>query len=165
VLPTGAIVQTFDRKLAVSAAALTSGTAVAAAVELASGVVVSSATILNGGTALATGTHQWAALCDATGKVLAVSADGTSGAWGALVTKTFTFGSAYTTTAAGVYYLVVCVVATTMPTPVGITPGTPGGLAPAVWGAVAGQTTPPAVNSTLTLSSAVSTSIPYGYLS
>lgn len=168
--PSAALVETVPRAFystgISNATALTSGTARIAAIPLVAGQTYSSATFENGTTALGSATHQWAALCDSSGNVVAVSADGTSGAWATNTPKTFTFSSPYTPSTSGMYYLALLVVATTPPTPLSLTGSSAAlnTLTPILAGTVASLTTPPVVSSSIGTISAGSTVI-YGYLS
>lgn len=62
-------------------------------------------------------THQWAGIADVNRKILAISADKTTEAWGANTKKTFTFGTAYTQEAGkeAPVYAFLCVTAGTPP--------------------------------------------------
>lgn len=151
-----------------TAALPASGQGAGFAVMLQPQITYSSATFVSGSTALATGTHQWVALLDSTFHVLAVSPDGTSGAWAANTAKTFTFGAAYSPTAQTVAYVTLMVAATTVPTLLATSSTVPSAavtISPIAAGTTAtGQTTAPALAATLTLT-ASSRNWPYFYLS
>jgi hypothetical protein len=169
--PTGAKMESIPRGIVRGAsygALPASGQGIGVAVALQENIKYSSVTFVSGTTALATGTHQWAALLDVNYKVLAISADSTSAAWGTATAKTFTFGTAYQCAAQQTAYVVLVVAATTTPTIVsGATAilGSLNAVLPFTTGITAsGQTTPPAVGATLTLSTSTK-AIPYFYLS
>lgn len=105
------------------------------------------------------GTHAWVGIADSSLKILAVSADNAGaayfGAAGAAITTAVTVDGVnpLVTAYEGLYYLFYCVVATGMPTfaampavqNIGLT-----GIAPVLCGSSStGQTTPPAVGTTL----------------
>lgn len=97
------------------------------AIELGAGETLSSVTFYSTGTALNTGTHQLVGLYKlgsdgVTLTQVAVSADDTSGAWGANSAKTFTFTTAHKTVGGGIYYVVLLISGTTAPRLVGRTP-------------------------------------------
>lgn len=125
-LPTGAIAQAYDRYAVPgtnTAGNLTSGTLLMLAVALPKGVLVSSVSFLSGTTAGVALTNQWAVLTDSSRVVLAVSPDGTSAAWGSGTTKTFSFGTPFTTTYSGLHYIGINVTAGTVPNLLGsVTP-------------------------------------------
>ncbi len=143
--------------------ALTSGTLYVNSLPLMAGQVISKATFFTNTTAKTGGTHGWYVLLDAAMKVLAVTADQVDAAtvWGAAGTGyPLSFAAPATIPATARYYLGVMVANTagTQPTFSGA-PALAGGIAGAT--GVAGatglcgssstaQTTPPAVNSTLT---------------
>jgi hypothetical protein len=114
--PTGALAETFPRQTRpVSIASQISGTLVLCAIYLPSGLAISSITFFSGATALVTGSNQWFALYNSALAKLAVTADDTSTAWGANAAKTLTISGGYTTTASGLHYVGICVVASTVP--------------------------------------------------
>jgi hypothetical protein len=141
----------------------TTATAVVSAVDLSEGDLVAHLTFVTGATAGATNTHQWAALLNSAGKVLAVSADG-SGALTANAAHAFALGTAYAVTASGIFYAVLGVSGGTQPSVMAKADGTAtvAGLAPKV-AATVSQTAAPAVGATLTLTAAAHR--PYGYTS
>ncbi len=135
--PTGALFQNFDRQLAGNTAiAPTSGTMRLVSIWLPAGTLVTSATFCAGTTAMSGGTHGWAALYDSSlALVGSQSANDTGITWAANAAKTFTFGSTYTTTYTGLYYVGLLMVASTMPTMCGQTIGIGiSGMAPAMGG-------------------------------
>lgn len=98
------------------------------AVDLPKGEVITSVTFVSGTTAGAAMTNQVAALYNNDGTTLtrvAVSADGTSTAWGANTAKTFTLTTPYTTVIASsgnnTHYVGLVVAGTTAPTLTGNT--------------------------------------------
>lgn len=95
--------------------------AVYTGIQLAAGDVVTSITFTSNTTAGATLSHQFASLYNSTYGKLAVSADLTSAAWAASTEQVFTLTAPYTITADGLYYVGLCVVATTVPTVDGVT--------------------------------------------
>ncbi len=107
-----------------NAAAIADGVQTYVAIDLPKGQTITSATLISATTALNTGTHQYVALYSSDGTTLtrvAVSADGTSGAWGANTSKTFTFATPYVTTYSGTYYVGILVTASAVPTLTGVT--------------------------------------------
>jgi hypothetical protein len=80
-------------------------------------------------TAAGTPTHYVFALYDINRNLLGSTPDQTSGAWAANTLKTVAVGTPYLVTVTGVYYLMISVVATTVPTLKGGTARTGGQLA------------------------------------
>lgn len=154
--PSGATAETFNRGYAgaVTYPGLTSGTLYVRAIQIPAGVTVSNLTFMVGGTAEAGGSHGWYALLDSSMTVRAVTADQTAAAkWGAtFTTYTLPVASAYETTYSGLYYVGVCVVASTMPAfvagPGGLSPLTT--LAPDLMGSSStGLSTPPSTGTAM----------------
>lgn len=153
--PTGTKAASVDGRMSSSgtSTAATSGTVVAFAIPIESGLLISNLT-LTSIAAEATGTHAWVGVADSTGKILGISADNTGAAYYAANTVTTTaLAAPFTTTATGLYYGFVCVVGGTIPTfaaapafaHVAIST-----VPPIVCGtALSGQTTPPAVGTSL----------------
>lgn len=168
--PSGALAVTYPRDAAASTNAQAlpaSGTVQVASLPVERGATVSSVSFRVGtttGAGTAGNVHQWVALTDATGKVLAVTADQAATALASAV-QTWTF-IAPVTLAPGLYYLHLCIVMnTTMPTVLGRGVDTSNGIAPITAGPGAtGQTTPPAVGSTLALPTANGSPLPYMWL-
>jgi hypothetical protein len=153
---TGVTTQSFPDELATSSLTATAGTVFATLMTLAAGTVVNNISVVTAVTAANTPTHQWAGIASfaTTSKVLASSADGTSGAIGADTVITFALTAAYTVPTTGLYYVYFCVAGTTGPTiAAGVTLGAHGrgNVAPYPSGPCAtGQTTVLAVASTFT---------------
>lgn len=163
----GAIAESVPRSTVVTATLASAATGVlyAVAVGLGVGQVITSITFLSGTTAGGTLTHQWFALLDHTGKVLAVTNDVTSAAWNASAEKTLNLSAPYTVTYSGVYYLAKLVTATTVPTMAGsaLTAGVAvsTGLPMPAATAGSGLTTPSSVGTIFTL--ATSVNLAYAY--
>jgi hypothetical protein len=116
------LIQNYPRTLVASSTltAPTSGTLRLDAVWLPAGLLVSSIAYFAGTTALGTGSNQWFALFDRNRNLLAITADDTDTAWGANAAKRLALTTPYRTPAAGLYYVGLCVVASTMPTLAGV---------------------------------------------
>lgn len=156
--PSGLTYTTYPRAgaSAASQTVLASGQELLAAIDLPLGVLVTNITFYSG-TALATGSNQWFSLRDSSRNLLGVTADGTSGAWLANAAKALALASPFTTTYAGLHYLGIMVVATTLPALICVSStGTVTGIAPIILGtADSGLTTPataPATSAALTAS-------------
>lgn len=168
-LPTGALAETFPRINAGTNFLITSTATVIGAVPVPAGVKISNITVVTGTQAELGGSHGFVGLLDNTGKVLVMSADQVSATWlspaSSPVTTALT--APFTTTAAGTYFVVLGVTATTAPNLTVFTGGASDnapGLAPFLGGnAGTGISTPPAVGSTMTLSA--NTNSLYAYLS
>lgn len=78
--------------------------------------VVTSITFFSGATALDTATNQWFGLFDSSRVPLRLTNDATSAAWGTNTLKTLNLSSTYPVTTSGLYFLGICVVASTVPT-------------------------------------------------
>lgn len=166
-LPTGALADTYERDDSTSnLSALSSGRMSLYAIYLRAGQVIANITFWSGTTPLAVGSNQWFALFDASRTRLRVTADDTSTAWGANAFKTLALASSYTVPTSGLYYLGICVVASTVPTLTGRLPNSVGvGLAPILSGiADAGLTNPASCPSPATPLTAQSAR-PYAYVS
>jgi len=154
--PTGATAETVPRGLGLTgtSSALVSGTVYLTAIGLHQNTVVNNLTLCTRGTGEAGGTHAWYVLADSGLVVRAVTADQT-GATALGTTQTpFTFSTnSYTATYSGLFYIGVCVVATTMPNFL-TGPTVPQALSnatPVLCGSSStAQTTPPATGSSLT---------------
>lgn len=110
---------TMPRRAAVSdLAALSTGVMTATPVFLRAGDTVTNIAFVSGATAAGTPTHWWFALYDsaATPKLLAQTADQTTGAWAANTAKTLALTAPVTITEDGIYWVAVMVAATTVPT-------------------------------------------------
>jgi hypothetical protein len=136
---------------------LVSGTIHCCALKFFAGQPVNALGFHNGGTPANGPTHWWFGLTDASNIVRAVTADQLTAPIAASTNFSKAVGTPYVIPATGVYNWFACfVVTTTMPTPLGITKtnqNISNGLAPiACFKADTGQTTPPALGATLTLS-------------
>lgn len=107
----------------------TSGTLYLTGIYLEQGDIVTNLSVMSGTTAAVTPTAQWFELRDSTRALLAKTVDGTTGAWAASTVKTLALTAPYTVTAAGFYYVGLCVVAGTVPTLSGVNPGMTTGIA------------------------------------
>jgi hypothetical protein len=169
VLPSGALTQTIPRWTAVAnLATLTSGTLVLSAVRLQAGTTVNSISWLSRTTALAGGSNQWFALFNANRQCLAVTNDATSAAWASNSVKTLSLTSPYNVTTTGTYYIGIMVNAATPPSLSGLANASTSmtGIAPILLGTSnTGLTTPFTVGNTATALSAISTGVPYAYVS
>ena len=119
--PAGAKAETTDPNVAnlTNQAALTSGVLRLVPLRdlLLKGEAYGGATFFSATTALATATHQWACLVRKEDrKIVAVSPNGTSGAWAANTAKAFVFNAAYTPSKDEEAWLGLMVAATTVPT-------------------------------------------------
>ena len=115
-MPTAATYETFPRWATINAIAPDSGYLYVSGIYLPAGTTVSNITFLAGATALSAGSNQWFALFSSARAKLAISADDTSTAWAAHAAKTLAMTTPYVTPSAGIYYIGVCVVASTVPT-------------------------------------------------
>lgn len=157
IAPTGAAGETIPRSLGAGSVtiATVSGTIYMDAIYLPANTLVSDITEVVGSTASSNDvTINWAALCDNTRKVLAVSANATAQLTPAGFNNTLAMGTAFLTTYSGLYYIAYTVGATTtQPTLVGITAaGTElAAIVPILSGtsSTAGTSTPPAVGTVL----------------
>lgn len=161
---------TFDRMAAGGTNTLvlpTSGTVLATMLPNPSAILTSNFKWRTGSTAGAGTTgnvHQWAAITDASGNVLAVTGDQLLTALAASTVFTWVW-SAATLLPAALLYLHLCVVMnTTMPTFTGVGVGTVDTVPPLTSGlGSTGQTTPPSVGGTLLLPTAIGTGKLYGW--
>jgi hypothetical protein len=157
IAPAGAVGETIPRSVGAGSVtiATVSGTVYMDLIYLPVNTVVNNITEVTGSTASSNDvTINWAALCDTTRKVLAVSANATAQLTPAGFQNTLAMGTAFTTTYSGFYYVAYTVGATTtQPTLVGVTAaGTElAAIAPILSGtsSTAGTSTPPAVGATL----------------
>lgn len=158
----GTIAETTTRNYTLGNVGLASGTLRAGPVGLTAGQVITAGNFINTASISAV-THIWYVIMDSAGKVLAVTADDTSGVWGVNATKTLNFTSQFIAPTTGLYYFGVCAVGTTPPTIPGVSlSNTAYTFAPMIAPTVASQTTPPSVGTTLTL---VAGSVnPWGWL-
>jgi hypothetical protein len=128
---TGSLAETMDRVYCpeVNTTFGTTGQIFAQAIWLTAGTLVSNISFHSATTAAGTPTHYVFALYDSSRNLLASSADQTSAAWAANTLKTLAMGTPYLVPTTGLYYLVISVVATTVPTLKGGTARTGGQLA------------------------------------
>jgi len=167
--PTDSLYETVPRSGCPSAAltAPTSGTLRLSAIGLPSGLTVTTITFVSGSTALAVGSNQWFALFTSARVRLEVTNDDGATAWAASDDKTLTLANPVVTTYDGLYYLGLCVVATTMPTLTGITlaSGLSSVVAPILGGnSTAGLTNPASCPATAAAISAGG-GFPYAFVS
>lgn len=170
--PASVVGVTVPRMLGASAssAAMTSGTVYCCAIALNKGVTVSNISLFVAGTAEATGTHAWVGLANSARSILAISADNTGAAYfgGTNTAVTTALAAPYTTTAYGMYYVFVNVTATTPPVfaaAPAVVNAALSGVAPVVCGStLTGQTTPPAVGSSLGAITATAGHLFYAWL-
>lgn len=122
--PAVAVTESYPRRQGGTNAAgwLVSGRAHVTAVPLNAGDTVTDFQVFTLTTALAGGSNQWCGLYDASRNLIGVTADAGATAWGGFSSKVFTLVSPHTVTAAGLYYVMLVVVATTMPS-LTMTPG------------------------------------------
>lgn len=151
---TGTIARTVPRYLCSQSGLSSGATGVVYArlIPLPAGLVVTNIAVCSGATAEITGSHFWVGLADPLGNVLAVSADQTGSTY--VTSATFLKNAVtipYQVPQTGVYYLLLSVSASTMPTFAGAT-SLAGGLtagAPQISGTFGTQATPPAVGANL----------------
>lgn len=167
-LPSGALAQAFDRNLWAPAdsAQLLSGRLSLYGVSLAKGQVLTSITFRSGTTPLAVGTNQWFGVFTSARAIGRLTGDDTSTAWAANTMKTLTLSSTYTVPATGLYYIGICVVASTVPTLFGISGNTSlAGVTPVLRGSSStGLTNPASCPDPVTAPSATGVQ-PYFYVS
>jgi len=167
-MPASALSETYPRGGAVTSAvaAATSGRLMLYAIPLTAGQVVSTITFVSQSTALSGGTNQWFALYSAARAKLAVTGDDGATAWAATTPKSLTLTSAYTVPTTGLYYVGICVVASTPPTLSGVANGSwMTGLAPiTAGGSTTGLTNPASAPSTAAAITATSGQA-YAYVS
>jgi hypothetical protein len=160
----GVLAQTIPDALATSTLTATAGTIFQALIGLRAGQTVTNLSYITAATAASTPTNSWVGLAypaipsgssttDVTSKVVAVSADGLTGAIAANTLITVALSTPYVVPTTGWYIAFVCVAATTGPTlAAGVTLGTAGRGALEPWLAgpgSTGKTTPVAVGDTL----------------
>ena len=168
--PASVVGVTVPRLLAsASSAALTSGTVYCCAAPLNKGVTVTNVSLFVAGTAESGGSHAWVGVASSSRTILGISADQTGATYfsGTNTAVTTALAAPFTTTTAGLYYVFVCVVATTpvfaaAPALVNAALST---VAPIVCGtALTGQTTPPAVGTSLGAITATAGHLFYAWL-
>lgn len=128
---TGNFAETIQRNLCpeVNTTIATTGQIFCHAIYLTAGVTVSNISFHSATTAANTPTHYVFALYDINRNLLATSADQTSTAWTANTLKTLAMTSPYLVPTTALYYVMISVVATTVPTLKGGTARTGGQLA------------------------------------
>jgi hypothetical protein len=171
-MSTGAIAENFPRILASSAdCTLTSGTPLIMPGPCVPAVAINHINLFLSSTAVAGQTHAWAALLSLSGTILAISADAGSTAWhsGTFVPVTVALASTWTPSSTTQTLLAICIVASTMPTFRGLTDSgtTAFSFSPILQGnsTTTGQTTPPAVSSSLGMPTAAANNLPYCFVS
>jgi hypothetical protein len=167
-LPTGAISETSPRNGHSSGqnlSALLSGRMNLVAIYLPKDATITSISFVSGTTAAVTPTAQWFALYSSALALLRQTTDDTNTAWGANTVKTLNLSSTYLTTAAGLYYLGVLVVAGTVPSLKGVSPSTATviDLLPAICGTSDTGLTTTAPNPAAAITG--TGSLPYAYVS
>lgn len=115
---TGCLGETMDRATCpeVNTTSGTTGQIRCQAIWLPAGITVSNISFHSATTAAGTPTHYVFALYSSALSLLASSADQTNAAWAANTLKTLAMGTPYLVPTSGLYYLMVSVVATTVPT-------------------------------------------------
>ncbi len=169
-LPTGAVAEAYSRRGAAVGPQVNpaSGTLFLVGIPVQAGQVISSATFCTGSTALSGGSNQHFSLWDASLNKLVATADDTSTAWAASSSKTLAFTAPYTVPS-GVtkLYVGIVVVATGMPTFMGVSLGGIGtlGITPKTFGSSSTGLTNPASLPTTAAAIANSSSYLYCYVS
>ena len=109
--PTGTLAETVERtNISATGFGASSGRVYAAAVPLLKGQTVTTITFF-AVAAVNTPSNQWFGLYDSSGNKLAVTNDDTTTAWAANAAKPLNLTSPYSITSSGLYYLVICQVA------------------------------------------------------
>jgi hypothetical protein len=128
---TGNLGETMDRNICpeVNTTIATTGQIFCQAIWLTAGTTVTNISFCSATTAASAPTHYVFALYDINRNLLASSADQTSTAWAANTLKTLAMGTPYLISTTGLYYVMISVVATTVPTLKGGTARTGGQLA------------------------------------
>lgn len=172
VSPSGATAQTCPLWAVTASVTPASGTIILTAIELLNGTPINNISFFQSATVEAGGTHGWYVLTDLNRVVKAVSADQTGATfWGTANTPVSlsVAGSAYTATYTGKFYIGLCIVATTMPnfaTSASILANFLPGIGGQLCGTSnTGQTTPPALGTTLNAISSIAADHLYGYTS
>jgi len=114
----GSFAETIDRSVCpeVNTTLTTTGQVFCQALWLNAGITVTNISFYSATTAASVPTHYVFALYDINRNLLATTADQTSTAWGANTLKTLPVTTPYLVSTTGIYYLMVSVVATTVPT-------------------------------------------------
>ena len=164
--PASATAETVPRGLCQNySGPLVSGTVYISAIPLPAGLVVNNIGFMFGSTAFATTSHGWYALLDAGMVVRAVTADQTT-AFNTSFNNLKLGTNAYTTPAAGLYYMAFCAVSGTMGTisSNGIGTSVPNQAPPILSGtSTTGATTPPGTGTTLAAAVAATLDRLYAY--
>jgi hypothetical protein len=128
---TGSLAETMDRNDCpeVNTVSGTTGQIRCQAIWLSAGTIVTNISFHSATTAAGTPTHYVFALYDISRTLLASTADQLTAAWAANTIKTLAVGTPYVVPTTGLYYLMVSVVATTVPTLKGSTAKTGAQLA------------------------------------
>ena len=165
--PFPATAETFPRMLCTASQTPVSGRLQASSIPLPIGMDIASLTFCTGTGAISGLAHGWYVLMDNTCKVLAVTADQTSSAWGAAQTPvSLMLTSPFTTTYSGHYYAGWMAAADTVVNAMAVSPPVNSGLTaalPVLCGTYgSGLTVPPDPGSVLTLTADPSWSL-YAY--
>jgi len=151
--PSGASGETFPRSQAAAyTSAFTSGQTYVSAIALPANIIVNNLAVMIGNTGFSTVSHGWMAILDSSLTVRAVTADQTGSFGSAYSVLKLAVGASYTTTYGGLYYVMVCVTATTMGNiSIGNVPlSAPNGTTPVLAGTSnTSQTTPPSTGTTM----------------
>jgi hypothetical protein len=170
--PTGCLGETFPRCLGSSATATqtigaTTGTVYMMGVWLPAGLTITNLNWITGTTAAVSPTHWWLGIANSAGLQQAATADQLTAAIGASALKTVALSATYTTTATGLYYLLLSVTAGTNPTATGLPAPIPNMnlAAPVLAGVSATTQSAPGTNGTTSYTAPASAGgIPYIYL-
>lgn len=119
--PNSALGQSLPRSVNMvnTLAPMVSGQLLLVGIPLSAGQVVTNLTAYLGGTTFAGVTNQWFGLWTSSRSLLGVTADAGSASWVANLGKTLALTTPYTVPTSGMYYMGICIVATTMPTMMG----------------------------------------------
>jgi hypothetical protein len=171
------VFETHSRRFATNASVLVSGTLFLCAVWLPAGLPVGHISFTTGGTGASTPSHCWYGLWDQNRRQLCLTADQTTTAWAAGTERYLAIastayaaaGTTFITPYTGLYYVGICVVASTVPTLYGVGAATVLQIkTPALCGlSTSTLTTPPAYSSTAAtaISAGAGTAVPYAYVS
>lgn len=168
--PTGCLGETLPRitvNSATQAIGATTGTVYMAGIWLPAGLKITNVSWVTGGTAAGTPTHWWLGIADSGGVQRGHTADQTTGAIAANTLVTKALASTYTTTATGLYYVLISVTATTNPTASGVaTPTNMNVTSPLLAGVSpsAAQSTPGTDGTTTYTVPSTAGGVPYAYL-
>jgi hypothetical protein len=170
--PTGCLAETFPRCLGCSATTTqaigaTTGTVYMMGVWLPAGLTITNLNWIVGGTSAVSPTHWWMGIANSAGLQQAATADQLTAVITQGTLKTVALTATYTTTATGLYYLLLSVTATTNPTATGLPVPIPNmNLATPVLAGVSATTqSAPGTSGTTTYTAPASAGgIPYVYL-